>query len=168
MGVDRAAAHVVVERRRHGGGRSALPLAAHSRRNPACQRLHPRATRRAALLQCGCSPACIRSCHPMQVDNGGLSALVTPPAGPPRRLLVCCDCNYGPFGHQLEGENSIWIVCELVRPQHASPGSNVTICSGACLPHAHVHVTCTCACACACTGGVSLGAGAPAGRVARK
>jgi hypothetical protein len=53
---------------------------------------------------------------PTQVDNGGLSALVTSPAGP-RRLVMCCDCNYGPFGHQLEDEPRLWLACDLLHQQ---------------------------------------------------
>ena len=53
-----------------------------------------------------------------EVDNGGLSALVTSPAGP-RRLVVCCDCNYGPFGHQTEDEPRLWLCCDLLHQQDA-------------------------------------------------
>ena len=37
---------------------------------------------------------------------------------------MCCDCNYGPFGHQLEGEPRLWLACDLLHQQDASLGSN--------------------------------------------
>ena len=57
-----------------------------------------------------------------EVDNGGLSRLVTSPAGP-LKLIMCCECNYGPFGYQRESEPRLWLCCELLHQQDARLGA---------------------------------------------
>ena len=50
------------------------------------------------------------------VDNGGLSRVVTSPAGP-LKLVMCCECNYGPIGYQWADEAHIWLCCALLYQQ---------------------------------------------------
>ncbi|KAL3930759.1 MAG: hypothetical protein SGPRY_001403 [Prymnesium sp.] len=56
------------------------------------------------------------------VDNGGLSRTVSSPRGE-LKLIMCCDCNYGPFGYQLENEPLVWLCCDLLCQQPAGSGS---------------------------------------------
>lgn len=53
------------------------------------------------------------------VDNLGLSRVVTSPAGP-LKLAMCCECSYGPFGFQRDGEPTIWLACEMLHQQDPS------------------------------------------------
>ena len=52
------------------------------------------------------------------VDNLGLSRVVATPAGR-LKLAMCCECNYGPFGYQLEDDPKIWLACDLLHQQDA-------------------------------------------------
>ena len=53
------------------------------------------------------------------VDNLGLSRTVTSPRGE-LKLAMCCECNYGPVGHQLDGDARLWLCCDLLHQQDAS------------------------------------------------
>ena len=52
------------------------------------------------------------------VDNLGLSRSIASPRGE-LRLAMCCECQYGPVGHQIEGEAKIWLACDLLYQQEA-------------------------------------------------
>ena len=54
------------------------------------------------------------------VDNLGLSRLVTCPAAGSLKLAMCVECSYGPVGFQREDEPTIWLACELLHQQDAS------------------------------------------------
>jgi hypothetical protein len=54
------------------------------------------------------------------VDNLGLSRLVTCPAAGSLKLAMCVECSYGPVGFQREDEPTIWLACELLHQQEAS------------------------------------------------
>ena len=53
------------------------------------------------------------------VDNLGLSRLVHSPRGL-LKLVMCCECNYGPIGYQLEDEVTLWLACDLMHQQDPS------------------------------------------------
>ena len=53
------------------------------------------------------------------VDNLGLSRLVRSPLGM-LKLAMCVECEYGPFGYQLEDTPTVWLVCDLLHQQDPS------------------------------------------------
>jgi hypothetical protein len=53
------------------------------------------------------------------VDNLGLSRVVDSPRGRVQ-VIMCCECNYGPFGYQLEDDPRLWLACNLLHQQDAS------------------------------------------------
>ena len=54
-----------------------------------------------------------------QIDNGGLSRVVPSPRGR-IKLVMCMDCNYGPFGYQAEDEPRLWLASDLLHQQEAA------------------------------------------------
>ncbi|KAL1528778.1 hypothetical protein AB1Y20_010105 [Prymnesium parvum] len=50
------------------------------------------------------------------VDNGGVSPVMNSPFGPVK-LVLCCECQFGPFGYQMEGEALVWLCCDLLCQQ---------------------------------------------------
>jgi len=53
------------------------------------------------------------------MDNVGLSAVVEAPPGL-LQLVMCCECLYGPFGYQMQGDPQLWLCCDLLHQQDAS------------------------------------------------
>ena len=59
------------------------------------------------------------------VDNLGLSKVVSPPCGP-LKLAMCVECQYGPVGYQLADQPRIWLACDLIHQQEASAADDKT------------------------------------------
>lgn len=57
------------------------------------------------------------------VDNLGLSRTVQTPRGA-LKLAMCCECQYGPIGHQLDDDPRVWLGCSLLHQQDASLADN--------------------------------------------
>ena len=57
------------------------------------------------------------------VDNLGLSRVVQSPRGP-LKLAMCCECQYGPVGHQFGEDPRIWLACDLLHQQDAALANN--------------------------------------------
>jgi hypothetical protein len=52
-------------------------------------------------------------------DNVGMSREVQGPAGL-FKIVLCSQCQQGPFGYQLAGESKVWVPCDLMVQQEAS------------------------------------------------
>ena len=49
-------------------------------------------------------------------DNIGMSRVVEGPAGRVQ-IVLCSECQMGPFGFQREGENDVWLCCSKLIQQ---------------------------------------------------
>ena len=57
------------------------------------------------------------------MDSTGLSRLLPTPRGG-AELVICCECNFGPFGYRAEPSPRLWLCCDLLHQQELSAAND--------------------------------------------